>query len=326
MHYRHAGTSGPIIVFIPGFGVGAFHFERNLLALSEAGFRVYAVDKLGMGDSVVASADIAERVSPALWRSQLIAFIENVLGGERVFLAGNSLGGLLAVSVAAERPDLLRGAILLNPAPFWTGLPDGTPAPVRGAVRLMLKLFWRRLTNAAIIRQTLALVYARADAVSDALVAGILAPTRARWAEATFQSSLLAPPLEPPFEEALSIAFADNRLPLVAINGRSDPWVGPVWGARLKKIVPDCALYELDPCGHCAHDEAAAAVEFLLAEWVRATVDGRPAPTFGSDSAPAGIGGIHVVTRNEPLSALERLAGAGNLAFTFILATIDSVL
>lgn len=326
VHYRHAGTTGPVIVFIPGFGVGAFHFDRNLRTLSASGFRVFAVDKLGMGDSAVPSAAIASLVSPSLWRSQLIAFIEHVLPHERVFLAGNSLGGLLAASVASVRPDLLRGLLLLNAAPFWTHLPAGTPNLVRACARAVLRLFWRRLTNASIIRQTLSLVYARADAVSDSLVAGILAPTRAQWAEDAFQSSLIAPKLEPSFEEAVSIAAGTHRLPVAAVNGRSDPWVGPVWGARLKKVVPECALYELEPCGHCAHDEAAAAVEFVVKEWVDAVVEGRSPPTLGSEGAPAGVGGVQVMTRDEPRRAMERLAGAGNVAFTFVLATIDSVL
>eukprot|EP00171_Calliarthron_tuberculosum_P019534 IDg19534t1 len=96
VHYRHAGTSGPVVLFVPGFGCGAFHFEENVAGLAPEGFRVYALDKLGLGLSTVASEAVAENMTLETWRDQIVAFIEEVLHGERVFLAGNSLGGLLA--------------------------------------------------------------------------------------------------------------------------------------------------------------------------------------------------------------------------------------
>ena len=42
-------------------------------------------------------------------------------GGVGVRLVGNSLGGLLAVLLAARRPDLVNGIVLLNATPIWGG-------------------------------------------------------------------------------------------------------------------------------------------------------------------------------------------------------------
>jgi len=42
-------------------------------------------------------------------------------GGVGVRLVGNSLGGLLAVLLAARRPDLVKGIVLLNATPIWGG-------------------------------------------------------------------------------------------------------------------------------------------------------------------------------------------------------------
>ena len=42
-------------------------------------------------------------------------------GGVGVRLVGNSLGGLLAVLLAARRPDLVKCIVLLNATPIWGG-------------------------------------------------------------------------------------------------------------------------------------------------------------------------------------------------------------
>lgn len=73
------------------------------------------------------------------WTRQLAHFIEANMAGqgqggapaEPVYVVGNSLGGYLAVSLAAARPDLVKGLVLLNATPFW-----GEPAcPARAGRR-----------------------------------------------------------------------------------------------------------------------------------------------------------------------------------------------
>lgn len=51
------------------------------------------------------------------WTAQLREFLRDVVGlapGERCYVAGNSLGGFLAVNLAAGDPDLVAGLALLN--------------------------------------------------------------------------------------------------------------------------------------------------------------------------------------------------------------------
>ena len=60
------------------------------------------------------------------WISQLTAFVEQ-LDYSQVYVAGNSIGGLVAASVAA-RSDRVAGCALLNPTPFWSfWSPEGCP-------------------------------------------------------------------------------------------------------------------------------------------------------------------------------------------------------
>lgn len=50
IHYKHQGSSGPCILLVHGFGVGAFHFDELIQKLS-ATCQVWAVDLLGQGMS-----------------------------------------------------------------------------------------------------------------------------------------------------------------------------------------------------------------------------------------------------------------------------------
>lgn len=47
--YFTAGDSGPPLLLIHGFGVGAWHYEKNIAALAQ-NHRVFAIDILGQGE------------------------------------------------------------------------------------------------------------------------------------------------------------------------------------------------------------------------------------------------------------------------------------
>ena len=161
--YERAGTDGPPILLLPGFGVGSYHFDAQLRragAHAVAGappgvtaapqlhapltlpagpapggrsalgatHRVYALDYLGQAASWPERPD-GVAFSACLWRDQVAAFIEEVLGGEPAWLVGNSLGGYLAAYVGATRPRLVRGVALLNAAPFWGSVPRAVRRP-----------------------------------------------------------------------------------------------------------------------------------------------------------------------------------------------------
>lgn len=74
--------------------------------------RVWALDLLGMGLSWPqtnrdGTASLAYSID--MWTEQLVGFMEEVVA-EPAYVAGNSLGGLLAASLGAIRPDLCRSS------------------------------------------------------------------------------------------------------------------------------------------------------------------------------------------------------------------------
>jgi pimeloyl-ACP methyl ester carboxylesterase len=96
-------------LLIHGFGVGTYTFNKNIPELSKS-HKVFACDLLGQGASWPSSQPQKEdglEYSIDTWAEQLASFIKDVIADERgVYLAGNSLGGLLAVTVAYRYPEV----------------------------------------------------------------------------------------------------------------------------------------------------------------------------------------------------------------------------
>ena len=78
------------------------------------GYQVHAVEKFGHDPARPVTSNW-----PHL-RDQLVDFIEAQVGGP-AWLVGHSLGGMLSVLAACQRPDLARGVVLLD-APIIAGV------------------------------------------------------------------------------------------------------------------------------------------------------------------------------------------------------------
>jgi pimeloyl-ACP methyl ester carboxylesterase len=85
-----------------------YRFTAPLLA--QAGFRVAALDLRGLGESDVSRDDY----SVVGVGRDIGALIEH-LGAENAFVVADSMGAGAAVYLAAERPELVRGMVLLDP-------------------------------------------------------------------------------------------------------------------------------------------------------------------------------------------------------------------
>ena len=288
VHYETAGTTGPAVLLLPGFGVGSFHFAAQLEELSQH-HGVYALDFLGQGKSWPEDAT-GLQLSVDLWREQVVAFVEQVVlpadpDGQPPFLAGNSLGGFVATYVAALHPDLVRGLILLNATPFWSNAPNPETEPAAAArmpwdgtlpapwyLRLLVGLWWNTLRLPSTIRSLLGLVYADRSTLTDTLVEDILQPTQRVQAGDVFVSIFLSPKAPLSFNDMLDRCSC----PMMLCYGAEDPWVVPLWGQRLKRRVPTAAYYEMSPAGHCPHHEQPAAVNTIMASWLASQISGTP--------------------------------------------------
>ena len=104
LHVISDGTGSPPIVFIHGLGSTAATWALCMAQLRDR-HHVLAIDLLGHGESPVPD-DPAEYT-----RDRALADIDEVLARltEPPVLAGDSLGGCLALAHAATRPGAARG-------------------------------------------------------------------------------------------------------------------------------------------------------------------------------------------------------------------------
>jgi pimeloyl-ACP methyl ester carboxylesterase len=246
-----AGASAPPVLLLHGSGPGvtATANWRSVLPALSADRRVIAPDQLGFGGTATGEQRTYGR---AAWTNHALALLDTLAIGA-VDIIGNSMGGAIALSIAATRPDTVRRIVLMGSMGVPMALPDGLNAvwgytPGVEQMRQVIRLF---AYNRALITE--GLVQMRYQASLDPPVrdswAAMFPEPRQRWVD----------------DLALSGAeLAGIRIPVLMVHGRDDrvvPW--RVSSAQLLDLLPDSRLHVLSGCGHWTMIEKTA--EFLAA-------------------------------------------------------------
>ena len=229
----HGAEDGPLVVCVPGMADVRATYRHLAPALAEAGHRVAVMDLRGHGDSDSTFADHSTLATAA----DTAALIEE-LGGPAV-VVGNSLGATAAAWVAATRPELVSGTVLLGAFLRGGGL-RGLPALL---LRAMLLRPWGPALGAAYLRGLFKGRTSEGHAEHIAAIRAQLGPAdRYRAVTATIANSFRPVPAR----------LDEVAAPALVVMGADDPdWPDPVaeadWiadrlGAR-KLIVPECGHY-----------------------------------------------------------------------------------
>ena len=123
IHYLDKG-SGPPIVILHGLGGQMGNFTYALLERLTGEFRVILMDRPGSGYSTRAPGATGRLTEQA---SVVAEFIRK-LGLDRPLLVGHSMGGAIALGVALDHPEVVKGLALIAPL---THVPKDVPAPFR---------------------------------------------------------------------------------------------------------------------------------------------------------------------------------------------------
>jgi pimeloyl-ACP methyl ester carboxylesterase len=271
VHYVQAGTVGPNLVLIHGFGASTDHWRKNIEVLS-AHYRVWAVDLLGFGRSqkpkITYSAD--------LWRDQLRDFCAEVVQAP-VFIAGNSLGGYISLCFAVDCPVWTQGLILLNCAgpfsedpmvrrPAWQTLMGNLTRnlfKVPGVIEAISFVLFTRTRNRDRIREILLKVYKDPTTVTDELIEDIYRPAFDKGALDVFSAVFKQPP-----GRKLDELFQALHRPLLLLWGNADPWMTVAKAERCLALYPEATLEWVD-AGHCPHDERPQEVNAAVDRWIK---------------------------------------------------------
>ncbi|MEU9035009.1 alpha/beta fold hydrolase [Streptomyces sp. NPDC048352] len=262
--YERKGAGEPLLL-LHGIGhhLQAWHPVTGILA---AGHDVIAVDLPGFGASGPLPAGVPydlATVTPAL--GALCA----ALGVERPHVAGNSLGGLLALEMG--RSGLARSVTALSPAGFWTESErryafTALRAMRAGARTLPLSTL-ERLSRSGPGRAALTgTIYARPALRAPAAV---VAETLALRQATGFEQTLAA---------GGSVRFTGDlpRLPVTIAWGEHDRLLLSRQGLRAKRTLPGARLVRLPGCGHVPMNDDPALVARVILD-TAASATGYPA-------------------------------------------------
>jgi pimeloyl-ACP methyl ester carboxylesterase len=245
--------NGPTLVLLHGWGDSADTWRPLMDRLGRVDRAAVAVDMPGFGT--------ASRLGPGAMLPQLDAFggelVERVAdeSGGPVVVAGNSLGGVVALRLA-ERADLpLEGVVPIAPAgldmPRWFEIIDRDPV-VRTILSLPVPI------PPQVIERAVGEVYRRLafsrPGIADGNVVSMFAShhrDRERARRLLESGRRLLPELSsPPFE------FARVQVPVLLVWGTVDRMVSHRGAQRLLEGLPDTQVELLEGIGHCPQLEA----------------------------------------------------------------------
>lgn len=257
-------VDAPAILLVHGFGAFGEHWRGNVAALAAQGFRVYAPTFPGYGRA----EKPAVAYSQDLWRDFLADFVLHVVR-RPVVAVGNSIGGFISASLAADFEGVVRGLVLVNSA----GLlqegyqpPSATPkvpSPplfvVNGVSRALFAFLQGDVTNQ--LRRVYPVVPSRAD---EWLGREIARASSDPGALGVFRSVFYLPK-----PRALNYLVTDGfGGPTLVLQGAKDPLNdAPGRAKTLQRLCTNARIVMLD-AGHCPHDETPPTVNTAIADFV----------------------------------------------------------
>lgn len=243
-------AGGAPVLLCHGLGAAGAQFAADAHHFAEHGYRVLVPDLRGHGASGMPERVTPDGFAPARLRADLFAMLDHA-GIGQVHWVGNSLGGILGLGAAAERPDRLASLAI-----FGTAL--ALSLPTSGwALPLIDRVPGRRLAARLTARST------SADPAARVLIAAMLERYDAR-AAAHIVDHIRRYDLQ-------DAALGWGGPGLVLVGGRDRA----VNRALLKQLGPlreraNWHIVELPEGGHCANLDAGTAWRAALLEFWRA--------------------------------------------------------
>jgi pimeloyl-ACP methyl ester carboxylesterase len=242
-------AAGPPALLLHGSGPGVTataNWRPVIPGLSE-NRRVLAPDQLGFGGTATGEQRTYGR---AAWTAHAQALLDT-LGVGTVDIIGNSMGGAVALSLAAARPAAVRRIVLMGSMGVAMALPSG------------LNTVWGYRPGVEQMREVIGLFAYNRGLITDELVEMRYQASLAPLVRDSWQAMFPEPRQR--WVDDLALPGAElNAItaPVLLVHGRDDrvvPW--RVSSAQLVDLLPDARLHLLGNCGHWTMIEKTA--EFL---------------------------------------------------------------
>jgi pimeloyl-ACP methyl ester carboxylesterase len=250
--YTRTGAGAPLVL-LHGIGSSRHAWDPVIPALAGR-FDVIAADLPGFGDSGPLPPGVEPR--PAALAAAVAGLLDD-LGITAAHLAGNSLGGWVALELAGLRP--VASLALLSPAGLWPGnMPLYDQASLRAtrwlarhATGLLSRLVNYRLGRALVLGQT----HGRPFHITPGYArTAIRAMGTCPGFDATLKATTRGYRSGPPIGAPVTVAFGSRDLLLLRHQSR-----------HLGELPPGTRLGSLPHCGHIPMADNPAAVTALIA-------------------------------------------------------------
>jgi pimeloyl-ACP methyl ester carboxylesterase len=246
LHAVDQGMGEPILVFLHYFG-GSSRTWGPVMSLLSDEFRCLAPDLRGWGDSpapVTAGYSVDDMADD-------VAGLVSRLGLTRWVLIGHSMGGKVALALAARRPAGLERLLLAAPSP-------PSPEPMESVERARLRAAWGSRRAA---EETLGKITALPlpPDVAKGAVEDTLRASRAAW-EAWLDAGS---------REDITGRMADIRVPTSILAGGADGGMTPdLLRREVQARIVGASLSVVPSGGHLLPLEAPRSV----ADWIRGAI------------------------------------------------------
>lgn len=256
--------SGPPLLFLHGYADSADTWRLLFDRLRKQGRAAVALDMPGFGTATRLARD--EPILPQLddFAAAAVTYVSDEHGGD-VVVAGNSLGGTVALRAAERVKEKVAGIVPIAPAgldmPTWFTAIQGAPL-VRAMLRSPVPVPERTLKRAVgSTYRVLAFASPRKadEAVVNAFTQHFGSQRDVVRLLGTGRS--LLPELKAPFN------FRAIECPVLLVWGERDRMVASSGAERVLAGLPDTTVELLPRCGHCPQIEEPDRLAELLAEF-----------------------------------------------------------
>lgn len=268
IRYMEAGR-GPAVVLIHGLALSMYSWRHAILPIAQAGFRVIAFDNRGFGFSDRPSTGYSNEAYVGL----LYGLLDS-LGVQDAVLVGHSMGGAIAAQATLDRPDRVRGLVLVDAA----GLGVRWPFMLRVAHWPIVGALFDHLRGRAATARILRALYAVPSRLSVEDVDQYYAPI----AEPGFGRGLRGVLREFRFD-GLRGHLGQVATPTLVMWGSRDRLIPLAVGEAMVTELPHAVLLRF-PAGHALPEETPEAFNRALVGFL---LRGIPIPPADVASRPS---------------------------------------
>jgi pimeloyl-ACP methyl ester carboxylesterase len=247
------GSTGETIAFSHGLLWGTELFAPQIAAL-RARYRCIAWDHRGQGRS---AADHRHSIGIELVAQDATMLLERIAGGP-VHLGGLSMGGFVAMRIAARRPDLVRSLILMETS--------ADPEPIENAPRYRMLAGVTRVLGMQLVAGRVAPIMLGktilADASRRAEVAGYMAIMTRRRDIWRATNGVID-------RAGVANELARITAPALVVVGDEDVATVPAKAQRLADGIAGARLVTILHAGHSSTVEQPAAVTAAIESFLR---------------------------------------------------------